>query len=65
MVNLEELKAKFLKAYASLPEPERTQVLAIIDDKPYSWDASYREILGSTTTLGEKILKKMKLLGIL
>lgn len=65
MAGLEELRAKFLKAYANLPEPERAQVVAIIDEKPYSWDASFREISEKTTSLGEKILKKMKLLGIL
>lgn len=65
MGQLEELRAKFLKAYASLPEPERTQVVAIVDEKPYSWDASFREISDKTTPLGEKILKKMKILGIL
>ena len=57
-------KEKFLKAYANLPEPERFQVVAIVDDKPYSWDAAYREI-SNDTKLGLKILEKMKLLGIL
>lgn len=65
MSQLEELRAKFLRAYASLPEPERPQVVAIVDNKPYSWDAAYREISDKTTKLGEKILKKMKLLEIL
>ena len=58
MAKIEELKAKFLRAYANLPEPEKFQVVAIVDDKPYSWDAANREISGKTTLLGEKTLKK-------
>ncbi|MFH1682761.1 MAG: hypothetical protein ABIA37_03105 [Candidatus Woesearchaeota archaeon] len=65
MGELEELRAKFLKAYANLPEPERAQVVAIIEEKPYSWDASFREISEKITPLGEKILKKMRILEIL
>lgn len=64
MKGLEELKAKFERVYANLPVPERSQVVAVIDDKPYSWDIAYAEI-SNDTGLGNNILKKMKLLGIL
>ena len=64
MEEKEVLKAKFLLAYASLPEPERSQVVAIIDEKTQSWDAAYREI-SNNTKLGTKILEKMKYLEIL
>lgn len=64
MGQLEDIKAKFMRAYANLPVPERSQVVAVIEDKPYSWDVAYAEI-SSTTELGKKILKKMNLLGIL
>ena len=57
-------REKFLKVYANLPEPEREQVIAIIDDKPYSWNVAYNEI-SNNTELGEKILKKLEALGIL
>ncbi|RJQ20248.1 hypothetical protein C4580_04390 [Candidatus Woesearchaeota archaeon] len=57
-------KEKFLGAYARLPEPERRQIIAIIDGKPYSWDVAYSEI-SNDTPLGKKILKKMHDLGIL
>ena len=59
-----ELKAKFRRAYANLPVPERSQVVAIVNEKPYSWDVAYMEI-SNNTELGNKILKKMKLIGIL
>lgn len=55
---------KFLKAYQNLPVPEREQTIAIIDGKPYSWNVAYEEILNKTK-LGEKILKKLEILGIL
>ncbi len=61
--SLAELKAKFLRAYANLPEPERTQVIVIID-KPYSWDVAYAEI-SKDTELGKKILEKLTQVKIL
>ena len=64
MKELEELNAKFVRVYANLPVPERSQVVAVINDKPYSWDVAYAEI-SNNTELGNKILKKMKLVGIL
>ncbi len=57
-------KEKFLKVYSNLPEPERKQIVAIIDKKPYSWDRAYDEI-NNDTILGKKILKKIEDLGIL
>lgn len=57
-------KEKFLKAYANLPVPERRQIIAIIDNKPYSWDVAYNEI-SNDTELGRKILKKLEQLKIL
>ncbi|MBI2558508.1 hypothetical protein HYW20_04250 [Candidatus Woesearchaeota archaeon] len=57
-------KEKFLKAYANLPEPERSQVIVVMDNKPYSWNAAYNEILNNTA-LGKKMLEKMEVLGIL
>ncbi len=64
MKELEELKAKFRKAYANLPVPERSQVVIVVDDKPFSWNVAYTEI-SSNTGLGNKIVKKMNKIGIL
>lgn len=64
MGEIEELRTRFFKAYANLPEPEREQVVAIVDEKQYSWDRANAEI-SNNTKLGIKILKKMKQLGIL
>ena len=64
MPKLEELRSKFLHAYANLPEPEMDQVVIIIDEKPCSWNKAYNEITNNTP-LGNKILEKLHLLGIL
>ena len=57
-------KEKFLKVYANLPEPERVQVIVVLDNQPYSWSAAHNEI-SADTLLGKKMLKKMGALGIL
>ena len=61
---MEMSKEKFLKAYANLPEPEREQVIAIINGKTYTWNVAFIE-MSNDTPLGKKILKKLKDLGIL
>ena len=57
-------KEKFLRVYANLPELERTQIIVIIDDQPYSWYAAHNEIINDTE-LSRKILKKLEAMGIL
>lgn len=57
-------KAKFLKVYANLPEPERHQVIVIIEGKTYSWNVAYNEITNDTE-LGKKILRKMEALEVI
>ena len=55
---------KFLKVYANLPEPEREQIIAIVEGKTYSWNVAFSEI-SNNTELGKKILKKIEELGLL
>ena len=57
-------KDRFFKAYSNLPEPEREQVIAVIEGKPYSWNIAFTEISNSTK-LGEKILKMIEALGLI
>lgn len=59
-----DLSALFFKAYSNLPEDERSQIIVIIDGRPYTWNRAYDEIKGETE-LGKKILNRMKELGIL
>ncbi|MBI2110775.1 hypothetical protein HYT51_03275 [Candidatus Woesearchaeota archaeon] len=57
-------KGRFLKVYANLPEPEKYLIIAVVDGKTYSWNVAYNEIQNDTK-LGEKILNKIKALGII
>lgn len=59
----EELRTKFIKAYASVPDTLREDVIAVIDNKPYSWNAAYVEINGKTA-LGDRIIKKLEEIGM-
>ena len=64
MAEIGVLKAKFLHAYANLPEPEQSQVVVVMDEKTYSWDKVYSEI-SDNTELSNKLLKRLNILGIL
>lgn len=64
MVEIGVLKAKFLHAYANLPEPEKSQVVVVMDKKTYSWDKVYSEI-SDNTELSNKLLKRLNILEIL
>jgi len=64
MGEIEELKAKFFRAYANLPEPEKVQIVIFIEDKTYSWEKVNQELINKTK-LGDDLLKRMKYLWIL
>jgi hypothetical protein len=57
--DLEELRAKFSKVFASVPLPLRDEIISVIDDEPVSWSAAYLEI-SNKTEKGDKILKFLK-----
>lgn len=62
---MEKERAKFIKIFAKLPDKIKMEDIAVvIDERPYTWDAAYFEVKNNTD-LGEKILKKIKELGIL
>ena len=61
---MEDEKSKFLKIFGNIPENLRGDIMAVIDDKPYTWNASYIEIKNDTE-LGKKILKALKELEII
>jgi len=60
----QEYKDKFLKVYSQLLTDERTEIIVIIDEKPYTWDRAYDEIRNETE-LGKEILNKLHDLGLL
>ena len=57
-------KEKFMKAYANLIDDERSEIIVIIDDQPYTWNRAYDEI-NNDTELGKKILNKLEEIGLL
>jgi len=61
---MKDLMPAFKKAYSNLPDDERSQIIVLIEGRPYTWNRAYDEVEGKTK-LGEKILKKMKQLEIL
>lgn len=50
--------SRFQAVYANIPEKIRNEVVAVIDDRPYSWNAAYVEI-SDDTALGRKIYQKL------
>ena len=60
----EDIRAKFLGAYAGVPEPLRREIIVLIDGKPYTWDSAYFEIKNDTE-LGKIILNTLKDIGII
>ncbi|VVB65698.1 Uncharacterised protein [Candidatus Gugararchaeum adminiculabundum] len=61
--DLEVLRAKFLKAYSSVPDKLRDDVVAVVDDKTYSWNSAFIEVNGKTP-LGDKIIRKLEEIGM-
>lgn len=50
--------SKFQKVFANVPEKLRGGIIAVIDDKPYTWNSSYVEIKNGTE-LGKRIYKQL------
>ena len=50
--------SKFLNVYANVPDKLRNGIIAVIEDKPYSWNSSYLEI-SAGTELGQKIYNQL------
>ncbi len=64
----EEYLSRFTKIYASLPVPERSNPIIVINisgkDEPISWNMAYRE-LRENSELGKKIGRKLVELSII
>lgn len=61
--DIEVLRASFLKAYASVPQKLREDVIAVADKKTYSWNSAYVEVLAKNP-LGDQILQSLAKLGM-
>ena len=54
-----EKRAKFLRIFANIPEDLRNDIIALADDKTYTWNTAYFEIKDDTS-LGKKLLKALE-----
>ena len=54
----EDQRAKFFKAYAKLPKALTSQIIVVVNEKPYTWEAAYFEIKNKTS-LSENILNTL------
>lgn len=57
MINMEDY-SRFQKIYANLPEKLRRGIVVVVDDKPYSWNAVYIELINHTK-LGKIMYEKL------
>jgi len=61
---MEDKREKFLKVYAEIPEGLRSDIMAVVNGKTYTWDTAYLEVKDDTE-LGKKILKTLVTVGII
>jgi hypothetical protein len=57
-------KAHFLKTYANLPQAAREEIIAVVNQEPYSWQAAKLEV-EHDTPIGKEILALLVKLKIL
>lgn len=60
----EVLKARFIKLFANVPFPLREEIIAIVDNQPFSWSSAYGEI-SQNTDKAQVILTHLKQIGLL
>ncbi len=58
------LQAKFLQIYANLPLNQRTEIVVVVDNEPFTWNAIKIEVENNTDK-GNEILGKLVELGII
>lgn len=50
--------SRFYRIYANIPEKLRAEIIAVIAEKPYTWNSAYLEI-NNDTELGKRIYDKL------
>ena len=59
-----DLREKFLKIYANIPEDLREDIIVVIEGEPYSWRSSFLEIKDKTDK-GNEMIKKLESMNII
>lgn len=62
--DLEDLRAKFIRIYSGVPHKLREEIIVLVGERPFNWNAAFLEINGNTKT-GNGILKNIAALGLL
>lgn len=57
-------KAQFLKVYANLPQATREEIVAVVKNEPYTWQAAKLEV-EHDTQIGKDVLDLLIKLRIL
>ncbi|OGF82450.1 hypothetical protein A2924_01180 [Candidatus Giovannonibacteria bacterium RIFCSPLOWO2_01_FULL_44_16] len=57
-------KTQFLKVYANLPQATREEIVAVVNNEPYTWQSAKLEI-EQDTKIGKEILDLLYKLKIL
>lgn len=60
----ERLCAAFLKAFASVPDRLRSEIIVVVDGEPYTWETIFIEVNGKTEK-SKKMLEEIKRLEII
>ena len=61
---MQDKKEKFIRVFANVPDKIRGEdVIAVVDDKPFTWNNAMIEIKNDTE-LGKKILLVLEKLGV-
>ena len=60
---MEELKRKFFKVFASVPDPLRDEIVVLIGDDSYTWRTANAEIEHNTEK-AKMILKQFQKIGV-
>lgn len=53
-----DVKAKFQQIYANLPLNQRSEIVVVVDDEPFTWNSAKIEVENDTEK-GKQILDKL------
>lgn len=59
-----DAKAQFIKIYANLPLNQRSEIVVVVDDEPFTWNSARVEVKNGTKKGGQILdrLIEMKIL---
>jgi hypothetical protein len=60
----DRLCTAFMKTFASVPDPLRSEIILVIEGKPYTWETVFIEVRAKTE-LSKKMLEALKRLKII